>query len=116
MNTIQLIRGDDATLSVTFKDQNGAVIDLTGYTIYFNVKKEKDLSIDTDTPAVISKKITVIPNPNLGIVAITIGHAETNLPIGIYAWDLQLKSGSGLITSTQKGQLEVIQDVSKSIA
>ena len=116
MNTIQLIRGDDATLSVTFKDQNGAVIDLTGYTVYFNVKKEKDLNIETDTPAVITKKITSIPSPELGVLAIQISHTETDLPIGIYVWDLQLKSAGGIITSTQRGQLEVIQDVSKSIA
>lgn len=35
---------------------------------------------------------------------------------GYYVWDLQLKSASGLISSTQQGALEVVQDVGKDIS
>jgi hypothetical protein len=115
MNTLKLIRGDDATFQITFKDQDKVVIDLTGYTIFFTVKKESDLNVVDDTKALIAKTITVIPSPTLGKVAVVISHEETNLPIGVYTWDLQLKSASNIITSTQRGQLEVVQDVSKAI-
>lgn len=114
MNSIKLIRGDDASLNITFKNQAGEVINLTGYSVRFTVKREKDLAVDDDTQAVISKNITEIPNPTLGVLTLTLTNTETDLPIGAYVWDLQLKSSTGVISSTQKGSLEVINDVSKS--
>lgn len=114
MNSIKIIRGDDASLNITFKNQAGEVINLTDYSVRFTVKKEKDLAVDDDTQAVISKNITTIPNPTLGVLTLTLTNAETDLPIGSYVWDLQLKSSTGVISSTQKGSLEVINDVSKS--
>lgn len=115
MNTLKLIRGDDATFAITFKDQDGEVINLTGYKVFFTVKKASDLALGDDTKALISKSLTNIPSPTLGKVAIVLTHSETSLPIGTYVWDLQLKSASNIITSTQKGELEVVQDVSKNI-
>ncbi len=115
METIQLIRGDDANLTITFTDENNEVIDLTGYTVFFNVKRIKDLDINDDTTSVISKTIVNIPNAQNGIVIINLSNSETDVMIGQYAWDLQLKNQTGEISSTQKGTLVILQDVSKNI-
>ncbi len=115
METINLIRGDDANLTITFSDENNNVIDLTGYTVFFNVKRVKDLIIDDDTTSIISKTITNIPNATLGILILHLSNIETAIPIEQYAWDLQLKNATGEIQSTQKGTLVVSEDVSKNI-
>lgn len=112
-NLIQLIRGDDTTLTITFTDETGTAIDLTGKTVYFTVKKDSDLSKSDDTSAIIKKTITAHSDPILGKTVVTLSNTDTNQAIGFYWWDLQILS-SGKKASSLKGQLEIIQDVTKA--
>lgn len=104
---ISIIKGDDTTMFFTFTE-NGAALNLTGYKVYFTVKKELD---DTDSEAVIKKDWTSHIDPANGKTQIKLTKTETDVTPGQYVWDHQIKSSLGDIASSQYGECEVIQDV-----
>lgn len=107
---IVIIRRDDHTLTVTFEDSNGDAINITGYTVFFTAKTNEN---DADADAVISKTVTTHTNPTSGVTAITLSDTDTNIDPGIYLYDLQIKDGSGNITSADRGTFEVVQDITQ---
>ena len=111
MSKIEVIRGDDVTLTVTFQDENGTAINLTGSTLYFTVKG--DLTATDDTGALISKDVVSHTTPLSGISSVALSNTDTNITAGDYYYDFQLKNSSNKITSTSKGVFSVINDVTK---
>ena len=111
---IKVIRGDDETIQLTFKDSDGVAINITGYTIFFTVKLECeiDVSDSVDATAVIKKEITSHSDPTHGITQLVLNEADTNLAPGIYYWDLQLVK-DGVVSSTQRGELELTTDITR---
>jgi hypothetical protein len=76
-NAVTIIRGTSKTLVLTVKDKDGAVVDLTGATIYMTVKFNA-----TDVNCIIQKISTdalqiEIPNPTDGIAKIYIDPTDT---------------------------------------
>ncbi len=112
---IKLIRGDSVSLGVTFTDSNGAAFNITGYSVFFTVKRECDISDANDDNALISKKVTSHSNPTAGITAIALTTTDTDQSAGIYYWDLQLVSGGGAVSSTRRGEIEFTNDITKRI-
>jgi hypothetical protein len=108
-----IIRGDDVTIPVTFSDDAGQAINITGATVFFTVKS--DLS-DTDDDAVIAKTITTHSNASQGQTTITLTANDTLIDAGKYYWDLQIKDSAGKITSTLADTLEVKLDVTRRTA
>lgn len=113
---IKIIRGDDETIQATFKNSAGVAIDISGYTIFFTVKKECeiDISDSIDATAIIKKKITSHSDPTHGITQIVLTSTDTNQNQGIYYWDLQLVK-NGIVSSTQRGELEITTDITRRI-
>lgn len=105
---LTIIRGDDTTINITCLDDNGAAIDITGYTIFFTVKSNIN---DADASAVISKQTSSHTSPTQGRSTITLAHADTDIAEGDYIYDFQLVSGSGAVTSTERNILTVRKDV-----
>jgi hypothetical protein len=85
-------RGDTVTLNLTFKDANGDAINITAYTIFFTLKRNK---YDTDAQAAIQKNITVHTVPASGQTQITLTDTETALLIGTYYYDIKYLTGVG---------------------
>jgi len=56
---ISVTRGVDVAFSVTFK-ANDVAVDLTGYTVYFTVRKNQDVTDADDSEAIISQEYTSI--------------------------------------------------------
>ena len=107
----EIIQGDDHAIQVTFTDENGAVINITGYTVFFTMKKRPDEDAD-DSDAPIKKTVTSHSDPTNGETIIYLTSAETAvLEARRYVYDLQLKDLSDKINSTKYGVLEVIKDV-----
>lgn len=75
-----------APYKVTFK-KNGVVIDITGWTVYFTLKKNFE---DTDAQAKISKKITTHSDPTNGQTLIEFSADETDF-IGSYFYSIEYK-------------------------
>jgi len=85
-------RGDDVTLNLVFKDADGEEIDITLYTIYFTLKKNK---FDSDAQAVLSKDVTVHTTPLEGETQIALTGAQTELFNGTYYYDISYLTGVG---------------------
>lgn len=107
----ELIQGDDESLTVTFTDENGAVINITGYTVFFTIKKKPDDDAD-DSEASLKKTVTSHSDPTNGKTIILLTNAETaTLEARRYYYDLQIKDLSDRINSSRYGILEVVKDV-----
>ena len=110
LNNLVTYRGDDMLISLTFKDSNGVAIDITGWTIFFTIKKTKD---DTDAASVYEQDITTIPNPTLGVLQFTIPHTVTQTLTGSYWYDIQVKKLDGTIQTVTNGNINFERDVTR---
>jgi hypothetical protein len=108
MSVIDVIRGDDESIQLTFTDVNDNVIDLTGSTVFFTVKRKIE---DTDDDAVIKKEVSVFAAPTTGVAIITLTDDDTNLTSGVYYYDVQLVDQAGLVSSIRQDKFKVHKDV-----
>lgn len=115
-NLIKVIRGDDETIDITFSNSDGTPFNITGYTVFFTVKKECDIDIadTTDAKAIIKKSVTSHTNPTAGQTKISLSSTDTNQLPGIYYWDLQLVK-LGVVSSTQRGEIEFTTDITRRV-
>lgn len=112
-STIIVNRGDDTGLTLTFKDENGVAVDLTGSTLFFTVKNGDYADEADDTDAEIAKEVTTHDDPTNGITSVSLTNSDTDLEAGDYVYDFQLKDSSNKIMSTQAGIFRVRADVTK---
>ena len=117
MANIQIIRWDDEIIAVNFKE-NGNPIDLTGYTVFFTVKRWED-TLEDDSEAIIKKTIDTFAfswdEPEQWLVHIFLTHDDTAIDPTDYKWDIQLKNPEGLISSIDAWSFLVSDDVTKRI-
>jgi len=91
------VRGDTFTRTIQFKDGNGAAYDITLWTIWFTIKRD---TADSDSDAIIQKKITAHSDPTNGTSTISLTAAETDvIDPGTYRYDIQVKKADGTIYS-----------------
>lgn len=83
----KLIRGDDQIFALEFKE-DGVVKNITGWTVYFTLKKNID---DADTAAVLKKDITSHTDPTNGKTEIKLTNTDTDTFDGTYYYDIQYK-------------------------
>jgi len=112
MADLELKRGDDRTIQLTYKDSDGNAIDITGYTVFFTVKSAID-NDTTDANAIISKTITSHSDPTNGITNIALTASDTNVTPGIYTADIQIKTGGGSISSSDRFSVSITGDVTR---
>lgn len=113
---LSIIRGDDKTVTVTFTDSNGSVINITGYTVFFTVKRKENLNDSDDTNALISKTVISHSSPTQGQTQIVFDSEDTSsIDPGIYYYDLQVKKPSGDIESSSSDEFEIIADVTRRV-
>jgi hypothetical protein len=111
MSDITIIRGDDKVYNVTVTDSAGDAFDLTGYTVFFTVKRSFRES--DDSRALIAKTLSNISSPELGQFDIILTNSDTDIIGGKYYYDIQLKSGAGTITSAQRANFTILDDVTR---
>lgn len=109
----KLIRGDDQVFTLIFKE-GGGVKDITGWTIFFTLKKNQD---DSDDDAVIQKDITSHTDPTQGETEFSLANAETDPLQGIYYYDVQYKDTSTPenIKTVMIGTMSFEKDVTRRI-
>lgn len=109
-----VVRGDTDTSTITFKDSDGAAIDITGATVFFTVKLKENLYDSNDNTAVISEDITTHTDPTNGETTLELSATDTALNSKAeYYFDIQLKNAGGDILSGQKGDFVVSEDITK---
>lgn len=100
-----LYRSNARSYALTFTDEDGVAINITGWKMYFTLKKYV-WKLDDD--ASIKKDITVHSNPGQGETVFTLLASDTeNLRAGVYAFDIQMKKGDGTIITLVVGTLEL---------
>lgn len=108
---ITIFRGDTFPITLTFTTDAGVAIDITGYTVYFTVKR---LQEDTDASAVIAKTITTHSYPTNGITSFILTAAETKVLRGSYYYDIQIKDLTPYIFTILAGNFEVKTDITRT--
>jgi len=99
-------KGDSFRLELTFKDDTGAVINLTGYTWKLDVRET-----DTSSSAILEDSAFSYSGTAQGVLTITAPAATmANIDGGIYVYDLQ-STNSGSVKTWLYGIFKVNEDV-----
>lgn len=105
---MEVIKKDNADFEFTFKDVDGELINLTGSTVFFTVKRNKN---DLDDDALIKKDITDFTGMSLGTVLLELSSSDTDMLAGSYFFDVQVKYPNNKIASSEAGRFIVKQDI-----
>lgn len=106
---LRIARGDTFLRTLSFVDESGTVIDITGWTIFFTVK---DVDTEADGTSEISEEITSHTSPTEGLTQILIAAATmAALAPGDYFYDIQIKKADGTIFTILIGKLIVDADI-----
>ena len=92
---IKRIKGDTYPLDFTIQTASGGVVNLTGATVFFTVKRNIQ---DTDAQALINKTITSHTAPLTGQTSITLSDSDVDYD-GEFFYDVKVKFASGDISS-----------------
>ncbi|MEA3370800.1 MAG: hypothetical protein U9Q40_05615 [Campylobacterota bacterium] len=101
-----ITKGDTYNFSVTVKDSDSVIFDLTGYTMTFTAK---DSITKLDAEADISKTAT-ISTPADGIGEFTLLPADTLIDAKEYHYDVQISDGSDNIYTVIKDSILTITE------
>lgn len=109
---LSIIKGNSKNYKLLFKTTSGDPLDITGYTVFFTVKKNIN---QTDDQAVISKTNTIHSDPTNGISIITITTSETNdLQPGVYLYDIGYVNATKNVKKTSDPEkFEIIGNVTR---
>lgn len=113
-NLIQLVRGDDDAISVAFTNEDGSVIDITGFTIRFTVDPSKNRT--DDSGVLLQKDVTAHTDAVNGETSIEISDADYGveaLKVGRYFYDIQYTDTGGKHKTPVIGVIEILEDVTK---
>lgn len=107
----KIYRGDTVTRQLTFQNEDGTPMDITGATVFFTAKTAADDDV-TDSAA-IKKDITSHDNAVAGLSTLILTPAETTVTPGKYTYDFQLKTASGNIITYSGGKIEILADITR---
>ena len=98
---------------LTFTDDAGDALPITGWTIFFTVKESFS---DADADAKISKDITSHYDAAGGISKISLTSSDTDVTPGNYIYDIQVLKDDGSIVTILIGEVKVKSRVTERIA
>lgn len=107
-NKLSTFRGDSFTLNLNFTDSNDAVINITGWTVFFTIKSKVS---DADAAAVVSKTITSHTNAAQGQTVVSLSPTDTAALDGEYFYDIQFKKADGTVKTLVKSNIRFEEDV-----
>jgi hypothetical protein len=111
--TYNMIADQGATFDrvITWKDSNGAVINLTGYTAKMQVRTATDATTSLIELSTTNGRITL--GGALGTITLNVAAADMNFAGGVYQYDLELTSGAGVVTRLIMGSFTMRAEVTK---
>lgn len=102
-------QGTDFTTTITVTDDDGAVVDLTGYSANGHIRKHY-----TSTTAIVFDCALGIPRTD-GQVTISLGRAVTStMEAGRYVYDVELTSAANTRSRLVEGVVTVTPEVTRS--
>ena len=111
---IKIIKRDTANIPVVIK-HNWVPLDITWYTVFFTAKLSGDIgkSDPTDLNAAIKKNYTVFSDPTLWELFLSLTSSDTDVTPADYIGEIQLKTTTGSLVSTQQFSFKVLPDVTQ---
>jgi len=113
INNIETFRGDDLAWQLNFNDTNGDPIDITGWTIFFTMKDDRD---DSDSEAVYQKTETMPSGSSEGTLLFTVPGEDVNTLVGPYYYDFQFINASGGVNTITRGSISFDKDITRRTA
>lgn len=110
VNLNPIFRGDSREYLLTFTNGGGSAIPITGWKLYFTVKKNYR---DDDSKSVIKKDISDHYDPENGKTKISLLPVDTDVVPGDYYYDIQVKRAIDDIITVLAGKLEIKSDVTR---
>jgi hypothetical protein len=105
-------QGADYYVNFQYKDSAGVAINLTGYTAAMQLRFTPESATAVLSLSSPSNGITITGATGLVAVRITAAQTTTLSPI-IYAYDLELTSGAGIVTRLVQGNFTVSAEVTR---
>lgn len=110
---ISVVRGTDVRLDLTFKDAGGTAFDITGWTVFFTVKRRLDYS--SDSGAVISEIVSSHTDPTNGRTTLSLSHADLAIAPRGYYYGIQVVRADGQVSESEPLPFIVKPDTSFGI-
>jgi len=105
------VRGDSQLLYCTIT-HNGDVVDITGYTFYFTVKRDWNTP---DAEAVIALNITDLTDPTNGKFNINVSSSLTEDLLKNYVYDIRSEDTGGKFITLERGEINFVKDATRRI-
>jgi len=104
--------GATLTRTLTWRDANDALVSLVGYTGRMQVRADVESTSTVLSLTTANGGLTL--GGALGTILITVSSTEsTTLTAGDYVYDLELVSGTGVVTRLVQGQFTVRAEVTR---
>ena len=106
-----IYRGDNKSYTLAFTDAAGDPIDITGWKMYFTMKRNPNHS---DDQAPIRVDVTAHDDPANGLTSFNLTNAQTYLLMpGTYYYDIQVKKAENDILTIVSGEIIVLADITR---
>ena len=103
--------GDSVSLPLSFTDNAGSVIDLTGYTFYFTLKyDEKDADVDAILQVIVHPGD--IFNPTQGVI--TLAFETEDIPPKTYFYDVRYKKPDNTVATALNGKFYLKSSITQT--
>ena len=106
-------QGATFSLAATWRDSNGTAVNLTGYTARLQIRSAYDSS--TTTVSLTSAAGDIVLGGAAGTIVATISATATAALASSFSgvWDIELVSGSGVVTRLLEGAVTVSPEVTR---
>ena len=109
----EVFRGDTFKKTLRFTDENGNIIDITNWTIYFTVKYLDYIAGDDNDSDALKQIIINVASGASGIT--TINWDSIDIDPGDYVYDVQIKKPNEIIKTILYGDFKVNADVTRTV-
>lgn len=108
ISNIVIDQGTSFSAEIDVSDNEGNILNLTGYTAAGQMRRTYSSTTATDFTAVVSSALE-------GTVKISLTPTQTNsLKAGRYVYDVEITAADGAITRVVEGQVEVTPGVTRA--
>lgn len=108
--SICVVRGDSPVIPVEFFDENGVVIDITGWTGVMTVDTTPSPSSSSSN---LFQVTGLVPVGNDGVMTFQPTEAQLNLTPKTYFYDIQVQTTIPSKRTPLKGEFQIVQDINK---
>lgn len=115
MADFNLIVGNDYSIPIILTNSDWTPYDLTNCVVFFTIKFTDKIDLP-DTAALLKKKITAHTDPTQGKTVLTLTASETNIDVWLKAFDITIKTATGLIHHANRWTVEIVDSVTKDFS